>query len=152
MSDIIDDESESGREPSDSKRKYMIIGIVLALILAIAIPTYLTLHSKSSEPQVTLETLDTKIAAVETNLGGGIAEAKSDLAWVKEKVANLINDVDGLAGDLSGVASQLNAMGNDILSLKTVITTLSGVVNKLDAMILGVNATLAGCNCTCGGV
>jgi len=141
MSEDFDEpiEGEEGAKQSPARR-YMWVIIILAVVAAIAIP--LTIMSRTRSSGVTLETLDTKLTAIETNLDGDIATAKSDVAWVKEKVADMIADVGEVDTDLTAVLNKINNIEAKVISMEVAQATLSG---KVDNII----TTLASCNCTC---
>jgi len=141
MSEQFDEQFEEGVQQSPSRR-YMWIGIIVAIIAAIAIPTILVMRSNRSD--VTLETINDRLNAIEANLDGDIAAAKTDLAWVKEKIADLMADAGELDSDLAGVVNKLNSVETKVSGMETDLTTLASAVDD-------INTTLASCNCTCEG-
>jgi len=138
-----DFEGEHGEEKG-SGGKYKWLGIIFAIILAIAIPTIITLRTRGDEPKITLETLDTK-------LDEGITGSKSDFAWIKEKVANFASDLDTFGEDLDSMASIVNSSNNDMSGIKGDIVYLKSAMVALTDVVSNINTTLASCNCTCGG-
>ena len=151
------DEHEGDGEPQSARRKYMIIGIVLAVIAAIAIPTYITVKARSSEPVITLETIDARLTTINTNLDGDVAAVKADVAWVKEKLADLITDGATRDGVINSNSGKLTSIELKLVTIEAKLATLEGLPGEIDILegyILSLNTTvsnmLVGCNCTCG--
>ena len=128
-------EKEEGNKPSG--RKYMWIGIILVIILAITVPLSLTYRSRSVEPQVTLVTLDDKLDGVEESLSEDVTSVKTDVAWVKERIADLENTVDESNDFLADIQSRLDSIEAQLTSLASVVANITTVLST--------------CNCTCIG-
>lgn len=140
------EQTETPEGGADNKRKFMWIGIILAVVLAVAIPTIVTLRAKDAEPQVTLVSLDAKLDEIHTNLGHDIDDAKANVAWVKENVANLASEVDGTAEDLNAITTKVNKLDSIITKIDTLNDTVTGLDSDLGAM----NTTLTNIQTTLG--
>jgi len=129
--DILDQKEGDNKSPSG---KYKWIAVILVVAIAITVPLAVMNRSQSTEPQVTLQTLDAKIDAVEESLAGDVAEVKTDVAWVKESIADLESEVDD---------------GNDLLAdIQTRLNVIDAAIASLASEVGDITAALAACNCT----
>lgn len=135
---------EGDERPSGSNKKiYIIIGVVVAVILAVLVPTMLARRSpaEATDPTLTLGSLNASLVSVEGRL---IAE-ETKSAMQAETLANIQQSI----GDLSNQISGLTAPTDWQPTIDAVKATVDGLIEQVNGLtdwsgnITALNTTVA---------